>query len=86
VAWASKYVKLVGFSTGDLLHLKQIQAFLSKRARVYVAGRQSPRAHMALDALAAIGKGELKFLEMDLTSLDSTCTAAQEFLRLVILV
>ncbi|CAE6534841.1 unnamed protein product [Rhizoctonia solani] len=58
-----------------------LEAFLSKNAKLYMVGRQSDRAQMALASLCTIKKGELKFIEMDLTSLDSTRTAAQEFLR-----
>lgn len=73
-----KVVLVTGGSSG--IGFEMCKALLSKHAKVYLAGRQSSRAHMAMDALKAIGKGELKFLEMDLASLDSTRTAAQEFL------
>jgi hypothetical protein len=47
-------------------------------------GRQNDRTQMALASLVTINQGQLKFIELDLTSLDNTRTAAQEFLRLVI--
>jgi uncharacterized protein YcsI (UPF0317 family) len=38
---------------------------------------------MSLHTLSTMGKGAVKFIELDLASLDSTRTAAQEFLRSV---
>ncbi|CAE6463118.1 unnamed protein product [Rhizoctonia solani] len=56
------------------------QAFLRKNAKVYMVSRQNDKAQIALASLATMKKGELKFIEMDLASLDSTRVAAQEFL------
>ncbi|KAB5594051.1 WW domain-containing oxidoreductase [Ceratobasidium theobromae] len=56
------------------------KAFLGKGAKVYFAGRRNARAYISIDSLARIGKGELRFLEIDLTSLDSIHIAALEFL------
>ncbi|KAJ1311268.1 hypothetical protein OPQ81_009766 [Rhizoctonia solani] len=73
-----KVILVTGGSSG--IGFEMCKAFLSKNANVYMAGRRSDKTQTVLTSLATIKKGELKFIEMDLASLDSTRSAAQEFL------
>ncbi|KAG8763926.1 hypothetical protein FRC11_008874 [Ceratobasidium sp. 423] len=75
-----KVVLVTGGSSG--IGFEMCKAFLNKNAKLYMVGRQHDRTQMALTSLATIKKGELKFIEMNLVSLDSARIAAQEFLRL----
>ncbi|KAF8609551.1 NAD-P-binding protein [Ceratobasidium sp. AG-I] len=72
----------VVFVTGGLsgIGFEMCKAFLAKGATVYVAGRNTPGAQLALNSLSTVRRGELKFIEVDLASLHSTRAAAQEFL------
>ncbi|KAG9102079.1 hypothetical protein FS749_016267 [Ceratobasidium sp. UAMH 11750] len=73
-----KVVFVTGGSSG--IGFEMCKALLLKGATVYLAGRHSPQAQISIHTLNTLGKGVLKSIELDLASLDSTRTAAEEFL------
>ena len=57
------------------------QALLCKNAKVYLAARSEDRAKAAIEDLKQMTGKEAIFLKLDLSSLESIKTAAEEFLR-----
>ena len=59
---------------------ERAQALLTKNAKVYIAARSEDRAKAAIEDLKRTTGNEAIWLKLDLSSLESVRTAAEEFL------